>query len=436
VTFLDIVRTAIGNAFRSRLRTTLTVIAIFIGAFTLTITTAIGTGVSEYINTQVASVGANDVLTVTKASTATTTSNDGPAKYDPNAAKGGSSGLAAAAGASLSEDDISKIAATKGITSTQAITQVSPDYIQYGSGGKYQMSVNAVAAFTKADLAAGAQLSSSSGTNQVILPIDYLKNLGLGSANTAKEAKGAIGKSVTIGVTDYLGAQSTVSATVVGVQNTTLIGGGVGLNQHLSKALNTVQTTGRPASLGQSYRAVAAYFDPSDSTHSVDAIKKDLKAQGFTAQTVADQLGTFETVINGIIGVLDAFAVIALIAAGFGIINTLLMSVQERTREIGLMKAMGMSGGKVYALFSVEAVFIGFLGSAIGAIVAIGLGSLVSGALSRGFLSGLPGLHVLAFSPGSIATIILVVMLIAFLAGTLPARRAARQNPIDALRYE
>ena len=141
-------------------------------------------------------------------------------------------------------------------------------------------------------------------------------------------------------------------------------------------------------------------------------------------------------VINGIIGVLNAFAVIALIAAGFGIVNTLLMSVQERTREIGLMKAMGMGGGKIFALFSVEAIFIGFLGSALGAGIAVGLGSVISSVLSNTVLSALPGLHIMLFTPASVATIIGVVMLIAFLAGTLPARRAAKQNPIDALRYE
>jgi putative ABC transport system permease protein len=100
------------------------------------------------------------------------------------------------------------------------------------------------------------------------------------------------------------------------------------------------------------------------------------------------------------------------------------------------MKAMGMGGGRIYALFSLEAIFIGFLGSAIGALVAIVLGSVASRILSRRLLADLPGLHLLQFAPASIATIILVVMGIAFLAGTLPARRASRQNPIDALRYE
>ncbi|BDZ47265.1 ABC transporter permease [Naasia aerilata] len=151
---------------------------------------------------------------------------------------------------------------------------------------------------------------------------------------------------------------------------------------------------------------------------------------------MADQLGSFQAVISGIIAVLDAFAVIALLAAGFGIVNTLLMSVQERTREIGLMKAMGMRGSRVFALFSTEAVYIGFLGSAIGSALGILVGVGVSDVLGRTVLKDLTGLQLVAFDPVSVAVVILLVMAIAFLAGTLPAVRAARQNPIDALRYE
>jgi putative ABC transport system permease protein len=427
--FLDILRSAVSNSFRSKLRTTLTVIAIFIGAFTLTITTAIGTGVSSYINNQVASVGAPDVLTITKTTATTTTQGDGPAKYDPDAASvSGGRGLAGTA--ALTQSDLTKIAATPGVSNVNPLVQVSPDYIQYGSGGKYQLTLNPAAALTKPSLAAGSQLNDTVETAQIMLPTTYLSSLGLGSA------KNAVGKSVTIAVTDYLGNQHLVQATVVGVANKSLIAGGAGLNSYATNTLHSIQTQGKPADLKTGYAAATARFSSSASAHEITTIKHDLHVKGYTAQTVADQIGSFEIVINGIIGVLDAFAVIALIAAGFGIINTLLMSVQERTREIGLMKAMGMSGRKVYALFSTEAVFIGFLGSAIGAVIGIALGSLISHVLARTALSGLPGLEIMKFSPGSIAVIIIVVMLIAFLAGTLPARRAAKQNPIDALRYE
>jgi putative ABC transport system permease protein len=174
---------------------------------------------------------------------------------------------------------------------------------------------------------------------------------------------------------------------------------------------------------------------PSD-TATADALKVSLDEAGYTGTTVADQLGTFKAVIDGIILVLNAFAVIALIAAGFGIINTLLMSVQERTREIGLMKAMGMGSGRIFALFSLEAVFIGLLGSALGAIVAMGVGSVISGVLANGLLSGLAGLQIVAFTPVSIIGVLVLVMGIAFVAAVLPASRAARQSPIDSLRYE
>jgi putative ABC transport system permease protein len=428
--FLDILKSAVSNTFRSKLRTTLTVIAIFIGAFTLTITTAIGTGVSSYINNQVASVGAPNVLTVTKTSDATTSTDDGPAKYDPSSA-GASGGAGFGAGLSmLTQSDIAKISSTAGVMSVNPLVQITPDYIQYGTGGKYQLTVNPAAALTKPSLAAGAQLNDNSGQSEIVLPTDYLSSLGLGSPQNA------VGKSVSIAITDYLGTQHIVTATVVGVANKSLIAGGAGLNTHATDTLHSIQTQGRPADLQKGYAAATAHFASGSSAQQIDKIKHALHSKGFTAQTVADQIGSFEVVINGIIGVLDAFAVIALIAAGFGIINTLLMSVQERTREIGLMKAMGMSGRKVYALFSTEAVFIGFLGSAIGAGIGIAFGSLISHVLATTALSGLPGLQIMKFSPVSITVIIVVVMLIAFLAGTLPARRAARQNPIDALRYE
>jgi putative ABC transport system permease protein len=431
--FRDVIGTAIASTFRSKLRTTLTVVAIFIGAFTLTITSAIGTGVSSYINTQVASIGNPNVMTVTKTVAATST-NSGPSKYDPSTSasntQGARQGFGNASSGVLTATDISAIKATSGVLSVAPSIRLTPDYIQYGSNGKYVLTLSADAALTKADLASGAQLNDSSTANEIMLPTTYLTNLGFSNA------KQAIGQTITIGVTDYVGQQHVVNATVTGIQNETLFGAGASANTALTDILQQTEATGRPASVLTNYASATITFKNGSTPAQVTQLKKALTTEGYTGQTVADRLGTFETVINGIVGVLDAFAVIALIAAGFGIINTLLMSVQERTREIGLMKAMGMGGGRIYALFSLEAIFIGFLGSAIGALVAIVLGSVASRILSRRLLADLPGLHLLQFAPASIATIILVVMGIAFLAGTLPARRASRQNPIDALRYE
>ena len=166
-----------------------------------------------------------------------------------------------------------------------------------------------------------------------------------------------------------------------------------------------------------------------------EALQDRLADAGYTGSTLEDQLGTITAVIDGIVLVLNGFAVIALVAAGIGIVNTLFMAVQERTREVGLMKAMGLSSGRVFSLFSIEAVVIGLVGSALGVLGAVGAGQLVN-SVSGDLLVDLPGLILVAFDPVGVATVVLGVMAIAFLAGTLPALRAARQDPISSLRYE
>ncbi|MET4061703.1 putative ABC transport system permease protein [Arthrobacter sp. UYP6] len=418
----DILRSAVSNTFRSKVRTALTVVAILIGAFTLTLTSAIGAGVSDYIDKQIGAIGGEDLLTVSPAAESGS-ADDGPKEYDPDgAAMQGNFTL-------LSDADVEAIRATDGIDKVEPAAMLAPDFIQYDGGGRFELSVNPMVGLADADLAAGRQLEDG-GSPELLLPSSYLEPMGLADAQAALE------QTVSIAVTDYAGTQHTVNAVVAGVQNDSLFGDGAGFNEELRTQMDALQKTGMPAGVPSGYITSVAYLSTDIGAEQLADIKSDLASQSFTALTVADQIGAIQTVINGIIGVLNAFAAIALIAAGFGIVNTLLMSVQERTREIGLMKAMGMGGGKIFALFSFEAIFIGFLGSALGAGVAIGLGTAISSVLSNTVLASLPGLHIMLFTPASVTTIIGVVMLIAFLAGTLPARRAARQNPIDALRYE
>jgi putative ABC transport system permease protein len=330
----------------------------------------------------------------------------------------------------LTPEDLSAIRNTDGILDVNAVLQVTPRYVEYGENGKYELTVNPSAFLTTPDLVAGSGLQNDGDENQLLLDTSYLANLGFA------DAQDAAGRTVSIGITDYAGKMHEVQATVVGVQHASILTSGAGLNQPLSDALNTLQNTGAPASAAVGSYLATAHFNVDASSDDVDVLQAALAERGYTALTVADQIGLIQTVISGIVGVLNAFAIIALIAAGFGIINTLLMSVQERTREIGLMKAMGMSNGRIYLLFSIEAVFIGFLGSVIGAIAAIGVGSIANAYLAGTVLADLEGLQVLRFAIVPVSIIILLVMLIAFLAGTLPARRASRQNPIEALRYE
>lgn len=424
---IDIIITAIGNSLRSKLRTTLTVLAIFIGAFTLTITSAIGTGVNNYIDTQIGAFGAADVLSITKTHDGSDPDDDGgPTRYDPDRATlAGSQGMEA-----LTPTDLTAIEDVKGVNDVSAARQVNPSYIEHGTGGKFQLTVNRDASLTTPDLATGSKLQVDGDEREILLVSSYVDSLGF------DDAEAAVGETVRIGVADHTGKTHEVEARVAGILNKSILASGAALNQALVDEMHRVEYLGMPAGAVHGFHTATAHFDANASEKELNAIKADLTERGYTATTVADKIGIIQTVISGIIGVLNAFAVIALIAAGFGIINTLLMSVQERTREIGLMKAMGMGGGRIYTLFSTEAVFIGFLGSILGVIAAIGVGFVTNGILANGILAELEGLNVLRFEFIPVGTIILVVMLIAFLAGTLPAQRAARQNPIEALRYE
>lgn len=116
--------------------------------------------------------------------------------------------------------------------------------------------------------------------------------------------------------------------------------------------------------------------------------------------------------------------------------NTLLTSLHERTREIGLLRAMGLSSRAVFSVFSFRALVIGAFGGLIGIGSAVGAGLAGNIVLGDGLLAGLPGLTLMVFTPANLVTAIGLVLLIALLAGTGPALIAASKDPITALRYE
>lgn len=424
---VDIIGDANGNLLRSKARTILTVIAIFIGAMTLTITNGIGEGVSKYIDKQLGNLGAEDVVVVQPKTE--DPFGGGPKKYDAdkvssNAGYGIMMPL-------LQDKDIENITAVPGVISAEPLLSAAPDYVVGPNGEKYQMMVSAFIGGTNLDLVSGELPNNGSARNEIILPFDYSAALGF------KSPQEAAGKRILIGITTASGEKKQVEAIVVGVQEKSLMSlGGASANDTLMRGLSAVQAEGKPAGAPTGYMAVIARV-PKDATDSdVQRIKNDLKAKDYDAQTFQDSIGVFKQVIGAIIAVLNFFAVIALLAASFGIVNTLLMAVQERTREIGLMKAMGLSGGKIFLLFSIEAILLGFWGSLLGSLAGIAIGQVANRVATNTFLKDLPGFTLTSFTPVSVAVIMLIIMVIAFVAGTVPARRASRKDPIEALRYE
>ncbi|HSO70014.1 MAG TPA: ABC transporter permease [Arachnia sp.] len=431
----DLITTAFANVFRSKTRTILTVLAIFVGAFTLTLTSGLGTGINRYIDDTVTAVGASDVLTVTRAAEGDSGMRgaSGPREYDPEAISSdhpgpGGGGVVTA----LTQEDLDALAGIDGVLDVQPTRSLSPDFIQAGDGTPYVVNVGSLVSGQEIQLIAGQAPDDNADEAQLVLPVSYVEPLGFADESAA------IGESVTLQISDALRTAHVLEATVVGVAEEGLAsptGASIVLNDTLSTALEEAQNTGLPADQENRYAEASVWYDAGATADETEALQDRLADAGFSAVTVSDQLGTFTTVIDGIVLVLNAFAVIALLAASFGIVNTLYMSVQERTREIGLMKAMGMGNGRVFGLFSLEATVIGLLGSVLGVGVAMVAGGVLSRVLSRTLLADLPGLTLIAFDAGAVGAVIALVVAIAFLAGTFPAARAARADPVNSLRY-
>ena len=157
----------------------------------------------------------------------------------------------------------------------------------------------------------------------------------------------------------------------------------------------------------------------------------------FYTQTMAEQAEMINLMMGVAMGVLVAIAAISLLVGGIGIMNIMLVSVTERTREIGIRKSLGAKRRDIRRQFVIEAGTT----SAIGGLLGIGLGCLLAmglGALFGGMLSAQMGGAVFNATPtlGAIAISFGVSVGIGVLFGYLPANKAAKLNPIDALRYD
>lgn len=432
----DLLRTAISNTFQSKTRTILTIMSIFIGAFTLTITSGLGTGINNYIDDTISSIGAVDTMTVTKSPEwdgpggGGPNQDEGPEEYDPNLVETQAGGMQVQA---LTADDIATIESVDGVLRVEPQRSISPDFIEADGSPQFVLTVSSLVGSQGTTLATGAEPNNATTDFEVAIPVAYVEPLGFATNDDA------IGATVTIGITDAVGTSHEFDATIVGVAEDALASptaASVLVNDSFQDALFEAQNTGVPEGTEVVYASATAWFDVDSTEEELAALKTALEDEGFSGSTTTDTLGSITAVVDAIVLVLNGFAVIALIAAAFGIVNTLYMSVQERTREIGLMKAMGLGSGRVFGLFSMEAVFIGFLGSALGVLVAMAAGSGLSTILAGSLLTGLPGLTLIAFSWTSIGLIFALVMGIAFMAGTLPATRAAGADPVDSLRYE
>lgn len=484
------------NLFRSKLRSFLTMLAITVGSFVIIISLAIQTGVKNFVDQQFESFGGDNIIeifpqSVYDARNNPLSSSDAPKKYDEN-------NLGTTTLRSISpqqQKDIKNISGIKADTVEKQL-DLSIDYVaDLLENHKYNLNVSALPSKNyQPKLASGKVLDQDSKQNEILLPPKYIESLGFSSPENAQgrlidlaikkkpeatpptpdlkklpQSSPNQTKPATADKTKAAGDQAhtksnpesptpnhtktksdnqiissgdnkytLVRARIVGVLAENSLGFNTNtayLNQHLAKTIYE-QNNPTDSTHDNSVYYLVAEYDPSIA--SIESIKGKLSRMGLHAISKNDALENTHNFLNALAIILYIFGATALLAAAIGIVNTLIMSTQERTKEIGLSKALGRSSFKIFSVFSCEAIMLGFWGSALGTCLAYILGTLADDYLHRSgqILAAFPDFHVVSFTALNVSIVIGIVMLVAFCAGVIPAQRASRKNPIEALRYE
>ena len=167
-------------------------------------------------------------------------------------------------------------------------------------------------------------------------------------------------------------------------------------------------------------------------------VRQRITELGFGSFSIVDEIDQIRTVFLIIDSVLGLLGGISLLVASFGIANTMIMSILERTREIGIMKAIGAEDREIKMIFFVEAAVIGTVGGVIGVLSAWGITALANILAFRFLLKpqGATFIDFFSLPPWLTASAILFALVVSILAALYPAARAARIDPVRALRHD
>lgn len=179
------------------------------------------------------------------------------------------------------------------------------------------------------------------------------------------------------------------------------------------------------------YNSVHVYVDNMDN---VNDVQQQISDMGYEAYSEAEWIASDMQMVNIIQAVLGGIGAVSLFVAAIGITNTMMMSIYERTKEIGIMKVIGCKIRDIQVLFLLEAGFIGFIGGIIGVILSYGLSAIINKLVSGMEEMGLDNISVIP--PWLCLVSVIFAVLIGMISGFLPSLRAMRLSPLSAIRAE
>lgn len=171
-----------------------------------------------------------------------------------------------------------------------------------------------------------------------------------------------------------------------------------------------------------------------DKAENVKDVEQAIRKLGYQTNSMAEASKEIESQTRTIMLILGGIGSIAFIVSAIGIINTMLMSIYERQKEIGVMKVIGASVSDIQTMFLIESGFIGFFGGVLGLLISLLAGKLINSVFT-GLNEGMVGVNKIIIIPTWLALVgVGFSALVGVLAGYLPARRATKLSAIDALR--
>jgi len=448
----DIITKSFRSLRSAKARTLLTALAIAVGSFVLSLTLSASNGASQYVHRIIEdNFNPSELIVVKDKTVLGKVNTNSPVVYNPTSTN---TGINNAPIARLGDSDIKKITNTPGVESIRLGISVNLLWVKSATSQKYDGSVDAFSPYQNPILLAGS-IPKTLDKQKIIIPQGFLQAFGF------KTAKDAIGKQITLAISEPVNQttldtlltspQSTIAEikaastpqtqtfeyTVIAVaQKPTVSQPGTELYMYVGPSdasnLNDISTIG--TSSYHEYTYVYALVKNGANKNTLNSVASAIKHEGYDTQSVADTEAFLNQIISILQGIVAAFGAIAIIASVFGIVNTMYISVLQRTREIGLMKALGMRRKDIGRLFRLEAAWIGFIGGLLGAILAYIVCILINPWITKKL--DLNGQKLLIYNFKAVAILIVVLIIIAIFAGWLPSRKAAKLDPIEALRTE
>lgn len=264
--------------------------------------------------------------------------------------------------------------------------------------------------------------------NQVLISQEYIEPLGFINADDA------VGKVVTLNVWNNKQQSSKEFSLVIsGVAHKSESTYPIQVSYETATYINQIVS---PESVNPQASNYLQIYTNDLSKSEITEFKEKLSNAGIEASSYEDQNKQMFQIVDILRAIMLGVAAISLAVATFGIVNTVLMGILERTKEIGLIKALGGSKKLIFQLFTFESLCIGFWGYIISVVLAVILGLIINPISHMTFLKDVDEFTLYVLTPFSVIKIFLVVMAVSFSASFFPSLKASKLDPIEALRSE